>query len=107
MAVDVASAEASLRGAGVNLPKLALDKSLTEGDMTSISSALGVAVTTAAAVAADQRGAAEHVHGELRQPDRRAQRQQGPAARQTNFDPASDNGHGKKKGHSKHTQEPQ
>ena len=47
VAVDVASAEASLRGAGVNLPRLALDKSLTEGDMTSISNALGVAVTTA------------------------------------------------------------
>ena len=46
VAVDGASAEASLRGAGINLPKLALDKSLTEGDMTSISNALGVAVTT-------------------------------------------------------------
>ena len=46
VAVDVASAEASLRGAGVNLPKLALDKSLTEGDMTAISNALGVTVTT-------------------------------------------------------------
>lgn len=46
VAVDVASAEASLRGAGFNLPKLPLDKSLTEGDMTSISNALGVTVTT-------------------------------------------------------------
>ena len=43
---DAASAEASLRGAGFNLPSLALDKSLTEGDMTSISSALGLTVTT-------------------------------------------------------------
>jgi hypothetical protein len=46
VAVDAASAESSLRGAGFNLPKLALDKSLTEGDMTSISTSLGLAVTT-------------------------------------------------------------
>src|SRR6266850_1884470 len=46
VAVDAASAEANLRGAGVNLPNLALDKSLTEGDVTSIASSLGVAVTT-------------------------------------------------------------
>ena len=46
VSADAASAEANLRGAGFNLPKLALGKGLTEGDMTSISSALGVAVTT-------------------------------------------------------------
>jgi uncharacterized membrane protein (DUF441 family) len=46
VSVDAASAEASLRGAGFDLPKLSVDKSLTEGDMTSISNALGVAVTT-------------------------------------------------------------
>ena len=46
VSVDAASAEANLRGAGFNLPKLALDKSLTEGDMASISGALGLAVTT-------------------------------------------------------------
>ena len=46
VAVDAASAEASLRGAGFNLPKLALDKSLTEGDMTAISNSLGLTVTT-------------------------------------------------------------
>jgi uncharacterized membrane protein (DUF441 family) len=46
VSVDAASAEANLRGAGINLPKLALNKSLTEGDMTAISNALGVAVTT-------------------------------------------------------------
>jgi hypothetical protein len=43
---DAASAESSLRGAGFNLPNLDLGKSLTEGDMTSISNALGVQVTT-------------------------------------------------------------
>jgi len=46
VSVDAASAEASLRGAGFGLPALPLDKSLTEGDMTAISSALGVNVTT-------------------------------------------------------------
>jgi len=46
VSVDAASAEANLRGAGFNLPKLALDKSLTEGDMTSIATSLGLAVTT-------------------------------------------------------------
>jgi hypothetical protein len=46
VSVDAASAEANLRGAGFNLPKLALAKPLTEGDMTVISNALGVTVTT-------------------------------------------------------------
>jgi hypothetical protein len=46
VSVDAASAEANLRGAGFNLPQLALGKSLTEGDMASISNALGVSVTT-------------------------------------------------------------
>jgi len=46
VSVDAASAEANLRGAGFNLPQLALGKSLTESDMTSISNALGLAVTT-------------------------------------------------------------
>jgi hypothetical protein len=43
---DAASAEANLRGAGFNLPTLAIDKSLTEGDMAAISNALGVTVKT-------------------------------------------------------------
>jgi len=46
VSVDAASAEANLRSAGYNLPKLSLGKSLTEGDMTSISNSLGIAVTT-------------------------------------------------------------
>jgi hypothetical protein len=45
-AEDAVSAEANLRGAGFDLPRLALDKSLTEGDLTAISGALGVSVTT-------------------------------------------------------------
>ena len=43
---DAASAEANLRSAGFDLPRLAVDKDLTEGDMTAISTSLGVAVTT-------------------------------------------------------------
>ena len=46
VSVDAASAEANLRGAGFKLPKLALDKSLTEADMASISNSVGVPVTT-------------------------------------------------------------
>jgi len=44
--VDAASAQTSLRGVGFALPTLALDRRLTEGDMTSISNVLGLAVTT-------------------------------------------------------------
>jgi len=46
VAVDGVSAEASLRGAGFTLPQLSLNKNLTEGDVTAISNALGLAVTT-------------------------------------------------------------
>jgi hypothetical protein len=46
VAADAASAEANLRSAGFDLPRLALDKSLTEGDLTAISDALGVSVMT-------------------------------------------------------------
>ena len=45
-AVDGPSAEASLRAAGYQLPSLTLGKTLTEGDVTSISGALGLRVTT-------------------------------------------------------------
>jgi hypothetical protein len=46
ISTDEASSEASLRAAGFELPQIALDKNLTEGDLTAISKALGVAVTT-------------------------------------------------------------
>src|SRR5258705_12517392 len=52
VSVDAASAEANLRGAGYDLPKLALDKSLTEGDLTAISNVLGLAVRTERPLAA-------------------------------------------------------
>jgi len=45
-AVDGASAESSLRAAGFQLPSIALGKTLTEGDVMSISNSLGLKVTT-------------------------------------------------------------
>ena len=101
LAVDVASAEASLRGAGINLPKLALDKSLTEGDMTSISNALGVAVTTerpSQLISESQLNTFMASFG--------GQIGGRPIAVSNPAQINSDNGHGKKKGHSKHTGEP-
>jgi uncharacterized membrane protein (DUF441 family) len=110
VAVDVASAEASLRGTGVNLPRLGLDKSLTEGDMTSIANALGVAVTTERpsqlisetqlntfmASFGSQLGARTVTVGNPN------------TINSQGGDPGqSGNGHGKKKGHSKDTTEPQ
>jgi hypothetical protein len=106
--VDVASAEASLRSSGVNLPKLALDKSLTEGDMTAISNALGVAVTT-------ERPSQPISEAQLNTFMASFGKQLGGPTIGTKIgtdsqggDPGqSSNGHGKKKGHSKHTEEPQ
>ena len=108
VAVDVASAEASLRGAGINLPRLALDKSLTEGDMTSISNALGVAVTTerpSQLISETQLSTFMASFGSqigsktVNNPN---------TIDSGGGDPGqSGNGHGKKKGHSKHTEEPQ
>ena len=46
VAGDAVAAENNLRRAGVVLPALPLQKSLTEGDMQSISTALGLRVTT-------------------------------------------------------------
>ena len=108
VAVDVASAEANLRGAGVNLPKLALDKSLTEGDMTAISNALGVAVTTARPsqlISEAQLNTFMASFGS----QIGARTIGNPIGTDSQGgDPGqSGNGHGKKKGHSKHTEEPQ
>lgn len=46
VAVDPASAERGLRQAGVSLPALDLSKSLTEGAVASIATAVGVPVST-------------------------------------------------------------
>lgn len=46
VAVDAASAERGLRQAGVSLPALNLNQSLTEGAVASIATAVGVPVST-------------------------------------------------------------
>jgi uncharacterized membrane protein (DUF441 family) len=109
VAVDVVSAEASLRGAGINLPKLALDKSLTEGDMTAISNALGVAVRTerpSQPISEAQLNTFMASFGS--QLGGRTIGGKPVSTDSQGGDPGqSGNGHGKKKGHSKHTEEPQ
>jgi hypothetical protein len=109
VSVDAASAEANLRGAGYNLPQLALSKSLTEGDMTSISNALGITVTT-------QRPSELISESQLSTYMASFGSQLGasksPAANpyetySQGGDPGnSGNGKGKKKGHNKSTSEP-
>jgi hypothetical protein len=110
VSVDAASAEANLRGAGFNLPKLGLGKSLTEGDVTSIATSLGLAVTTERpsqlisesqmntfmASFSSQISAPKAPGGGSFQTDS-----------QGGTDPGnSGNGRGKKKGHNKSTSEP-
>ena len=104
VSVDAASAEANLRGAGFNLPKLSLDKSLTEGDMTAISNALGLSVTTqrpSQLISESQMNTfMSSFGGQLG-----AKVGVGGFETQT-LPPQSGNGKGKKKGHHKSTVEP-
>ena len=105
VSVDAASAESSLRGAGFNLPRLALDKSLTEGDMTAISTSLGLAVTTerpTQLISEAQLNTFMASFGsQLSLP------KSGTNPFQTyDLPPQSGNGKGKKKGHHKSTSEP-
>ena len=106
VSVDAASAEANLRGAGFNLPRLALDKSLTEGDMTSISTALGVAVSTerpTQLISESQLNTFMASFGN----QLGVQKAPGPNPFQTyDLPPSSGKGKGKKKGHHKSTSEP-
>jgi hypothetical protein len=105
VSVDAASAEANLRGAGFNLPKLDLNKSLTEGDVASISSALGLTVTTtkpAQPVTESQLGTFMNSFGS--QIGAPSSLKGGNV--QTPFETNGDNGKGKKKGHNKSTSEP-
>ena len=109
VSVDAASAEANLRGAGFNLPQLALGKSLTEGDMTSISNALGITVTTqkpAELISESQLNTYMASFGsQLGAPTVKGT---GPTTDSQGGDPGnSGNGKGKKKGHNKSTSEPQ
>jgi len=109
VAVDVASAEASLRGAGINLPKFALDKSLTEGDMTAISNALGLAVTTERPSQLISESLLSTFMASFgSQLGARAVGVGNPAGIDSHggASPNPGDGHGKKKGHSKHNSEP-
>ena len=111
-AVDAASAEAGLRAAGYRVPELALGKALTEGDVTWISNALGLAVTTSRPTElvsesqlnqfmtsfSSQLGAPSLKGGGVSNPY---------GVSSTGGDPGnSGNGKSKKKGHNKSTSEP-
>ena len=108
VSVDAASAEANLRGAGYNLPQLALDKSLTEGDVTTISNALGVAVTTqrpSQLISETQMNTFMSSFGS--QLGARSVRGNNPFETDVEGNPGnSNNGKGLKKGHHKSTTEP-
>ena len=112
VSADAASAEASLRGAGFNLPKLALSKGLTEGDMTSIAKALGLAVTTqrpSQPISQSQMDSFMVAFGsELGAPTTPGGDQPQTQGEGTGgIDPGnSGNGKGKKKGHNKSVSEP-
>ncbi len=104
--VDAASAETKLRSAGYYLPHLALDKVLTEGDMTAISGSIGIDVTThqpSQLVSEAQLNTyMTSFRGQLGAFGAR------PADpyRLNDLPPPSGNGNGKKKGHHKSTSEP-
>jgi hypothetical protein len=106
VAVDAASAEAGLRGAGINLPKLALDKSLTEGDVAAISNALGVAVTTERPSQLITEAQLNTFMASFGSQIRKAS-SVGLSLEANDLPPEAGSGHGKKKGHSKHSEEPQ
>jgi len=110
VAADAASAEASLRSAGIGLPKLALGKSLTEGDMSSISKALGVAVTTqrpSQLISDTQLNTFMATFGSRIGARTATVGNPADANIVNDLPPQSDRGHGKKKGHSKVSTEPQ
>lgn len=108
-AVDAPSAEASLRAAGFRLPELALGKSLTEGDVTSISTALGLNVTTSRpAETVNESQMNQFVSSFSAQLGAKGSQVGTPYTTFSNGgDPGnSGNGKGKKKGHNKSTSEP-
>jgi hypothetical protein len=104
VSVDAVSAEASLRGAGFSLPALQLDKSLTEGDMTSISNALGLNVTTQKP---SQVVTEAQLNTYMSSFSSQLSVSGGTLGREVKIDPFAVNGaKGKKKGHHKSTTEP-
>lgn len=111
VSVDALSAEANLRGAGFDLPKLELDKSLTEGDVTAISRAFGVAVTTqrpSQQVRDSQMNTfMSSFRSRLGAPTAGGGQPRTPGRGPSGLDPAhSGNGKGLKKGHHKSVVEP-
>lgn len=104
---DAPAAEAGLRRAGVELPQLPLDKSLTEGDVKAISTSLGLTVNTdrpSDPISEKQLStfmssfANQIAAPGLRNPD--------PAQAQQDLPPQAGKGKGKKKGHHKSSSEP-
>jgi len=111
-AVDASSAEASLRAAGFRVPELALGKTLTEGDVTSISNALGLKVTTSRpselVTESQMSQFMSSFSGQLAAPSLKGGDLGNPyTVDSQGGDPGnSGNGKGKKKGHNKSTSEP-
>jgi hypothetical protein len=107
-AVDAASAEAGLRGAGYRLPQLDLGKELTEGDMTAISKSLGLSVTTSRPGAAVSDTSMNRFMSSFSNEIVIGGGDENPQSPTDVIgDPGnSGNGKGKKKGHNKSTSEP-
>jgi hypothetical protein len=105
-AVDASSAEASLRAAGFRLPDLALGKNLTEGDVTSISSALGLAVTTSRPTELVSDSQMNQFVSSFSSQLSGATGLKGQGIPAPPNEVFKDNGKGKKKGHNKSTSEP-
>ena len=111
VSVDAVSAEANLRSAGFNLPQLALNKTLTEGDVTLISRALGLGVTStrpAAEISENQLDQfMSSFSSELGASSIQIGDETSSASTRVEGDPGnSGNGKGKKKGHNKSPTEP-
>jgi hypothetical protein len=104
-AADPLTARAALTASGVTLPNLALDKSLTQGDVVQIGGSMGVNVTTSdptAAFDSSQVGNFISTFG-------RTIAGSGDGGTVNPFshpNPGSDQGRGKKKGHNKSPSDP-
>jgi len=114
-AVDATSAEANLRAAGYRLPSIALDKTLTEGDVAAISTSLGVSVSTSrpgSPVSESQMSQFVGSYGTQFAVPKNLQLNPGTPNNGLNPDSQggdpgnSGNGKGNKKGHNKSTSEP-
>ena len=114
-AVDATSAEANLRSAGFRLPSLSLDKTLTESDVASISTSLGLSVTTTRPSAVVSETQMNQFVGSYSPQLGAGNIGLKPSAPGSGITPndvvgdpgASGNGKGNKKGHNKSTSEPQ